>query len=65
MSGLFSKPKIRVNQVVAPPPPPVPTIDEAARRDENYRKMRRRRGHLANVSGAAEGASVAARTLLG
>jgi len=65
MSGLFSKPKVRVNQVVAPPPPPVPTIDEAAKRDENYRKMRRRRGHLANLSGAQAGASTVARTLLG
>lgn len=64
MSGLFRKPKPPVI-VQAPPPPPVPTIDEAAKRDENYRKIHRRRGHKANVSGSSAGASVAARTLLG
>lgn len=64
MSGLFSKPKAPTI-VQAPPPPPVPTIDDAARREEGYRKMRRRRGHLANQTGARGDASVAVRTLLG
>lgn len=64
MSALFSKPP-KPQIVQSPPPPPVPTLDEAAMRDEQYRKIRRRRGHLANQTGAAAGASVAARTLLG
>jgi len=59
----MSPPKIR--PVVAPPPPPVPTIDDAANREEYSRKLRRRRGHGANRSGAEAGASVASRVLLG
>jgi hypothetical protein len=61
--NMFKKPKI--TQVVAPPPPPVPTIDQAANSEEYSRKVRRRRGHMANSTGAAAGASVASRALLG
>lgn len=59
----FKKPKM--NSIVAPPPPPVPTIDDAANAEEYSRKVRRRKGHMANATGAAPGASVAARALLG
>lgn len=51
--------------VAAPPPPPVPTIDRAAMDEEYSRKLRRRKGHAKNVTGAQPGASVAARELLG
>jgi hypothetical protein len=51
--------------VQSPPPPPVPTIDQAAQGEEYSRKLRRRRGHAQNKTGATAGASVAARTLLG
>lgn len=64
MSALFSKPKYP-KPVMAPPPPPVPTIDQAANAEEYSRRLRRRRGHARNNTGAAPGASVAARTLLG
>lgn len=59
----FKKPKM--TQVVAPPPPPVPTMDDAAMREEFSRKVRRRRGHQRNDTGASAGANVASRVLLG
>lgn len=59
----FKKPKMQ--NIVAPPPPPVPTIDQAAMDEEYSRKLRRRRGHTANQTGAQAGASVASRILLG
>ena len=50
----------------APPPPPVATIDDAAMREEYSRKVRRRKGHGANVyDKTGGGASVASRVLLG
>lgn len=55
----------KVQQVVSPPPPPVPTIDQAANQEEYSRKLRRRKGHLANDTGATAGASTASRILLG
>lgn len=64
MTALFSKPK-QPKITMAPPPPPVPTIDDAANREEFSRKLRRRKGHLANKTGASPGASVASRVLLG
>lgn len=57
--------KPRMTQVVAPPPPPVPTMDDAAMREEFSRKVRRRVGHRRNDTGAASGANVASRVLLG
>lgn len=50
----------------APLPPPVPTFDTAAMSEEYSRKVRRRRGHAANMTGAsASSPLVAARALLG
>lgn len=65
MSTLFKRPRIVQAITQAPPPPPVPTFDDAADREEFSRKLRRRRSHQANSTGAQAGASVAARTLLG
>jgi len=50
-----------------PLPPPVPTLDTAAMSEEYSRKVRRRRGHSANATGAASGSpfGVAARAILG
>lgn len=61
---LFKRPRI-AQAIAAPPPPPVPTIDDAANREEFSRKLRRRKGHLRNNTGAEAGASTAARALLG
>jgi hypothetical protein len=55
----------RQTVVQAPAPTPVPTIDSAANDEEYSRKVRRRRGHMANKASAETGASVAARVLLG
>lgn len=65
MGSLFKKPK--VNQIIqqAPPPPPVATIDTAIQDEEFSRKLRRRRGHAANMIGAGGAAQVALRQLLG
>ena len=52
-----------VNEKV-PYNPPVPSIDKAYMEEEYSRKLRRRRGHSANDTGAASGASTAARVLL-
>lgn len=41
-----------------------PSIDRAYMNEEFSRKVRRRRGHTANDTGAAPGGSVAARVLL-
>lgn len=61
---MFKKPKLpEVKEA-----PPVPTIDEAAMRDDQYRKVGRRQGRRANVlSNPTANASpgVAAKTLLG
>jgi hypothetical protein len=40
-------------------------MDTAANAEEYSRKLRRRRGHGANATGAQPGAKVAARALLG
>jgi hypothetical protein len=45
--------------------PPVPSIDKAYMDEEYSRKLRRRRGHSRNNTGAASGANVAARVLMG
>lgn len=64
MSALFKKPKIPAPTVQEVKPPP--TIDEAAMRDEQARKFRRRKGALAtSTAGGSATPSVAVKTLLG
>lgn len=57
----------RQTVVAAPPPPPVPTFDDAANAEEYSRKVRRRKSHGANTTGAGAGSpfGVAARAILG
>ncbi len=64
MRAMFKTPKPPAQL----PPPPVPTVDEAAMRDENFRKLSRRMGRRATLSSspsANAAPSVAAKTLLG
>lgn len=61
---MFKTPKPPA-QVAAPP---VPTIDDAAMRDEQFRKMSRRMGRRASLlsnPAATAAPGVAAKTLLG